>query len=156
LLVCFVSTFALLLFSSKQDERMEEAVIAEIIVGSSRRSTKSLPDMMIQISVQPRIFYLKSVITPEECVIILKEAQPHFERSLTVGGEKPIADGGRVDEDRTSNGMFMFTPEQIALVDPVASRVARAVGIPKQHFEAMQILRYQIGQQYLPHTDFFQ
>merc|ERR1712146_722973 len=63
-----------------------------------------------------------------------------------------------VNQVRTSTGMFMATPEQRD--HPVNKKLhehARAVtGIPEDSWlEATQILRYEPGQFYRPHTDYF-
>lgn len=109
---------------------------------------------LIQLASKPRVFLVKDIIAPHEAAAIMREAKPYLDRSRTGGGPKDQR--GTVSEIRTSLGMFMTTPQQIALVRPVAERVASVVGIPSDRYEAMQVLRYEAGQRYIPHPDYFE
>lgn len=115
--------------------------------------TRPLHPELVQLAARPRVFLVKDIIAPHEAAAIIREAAPYLDRSRTGGGPKD--ERGVVSQIRTSLGMFMTSPQQIALVAPVADRVASVVGIPKERYEAMQVLRYEPGQLYIPHPDYF-
>lgn len=127
------------------------AANATVSALASRRSVAN--PIAVQISTRPRIFVVDNMITKEEANAIIEVARPHLERSRTGGA--PSKKEGSVSEVRTSKGMFMVTQQQMALVAPIAERVARVAGIPADRFESMQVLRYGPGQQYRPHPDYF-
>ena len=55
---------------------------------------------------------------------------------------------------RTSSGMF-FSRGQNQLIAAIEERIANVTGIPVENGEGMQVLRYQVGQEYRPHYDQF-
>lgn len=120
---------------------------------TSSAEVPTLKPHMVQISTRPRVFLVEDVVTAAEAKAIIATARPHLERSRTGGA--PSKKEGSVSDVRTSLGMFMVTQPQIALVVPIAERVSKLTGIPVDHFEAMQVLRYEAGQQYHPHPDYF-
>jgi hypothetical protein len=58
------------------------------------------------------------------------------------------------DETRTSWGTFL-RPGQTDVVRAVEARVAAWTQVPVANQERMQVLRYAVGEQYRPHTDYF-
>jgi prolyl 4-hydroxylase len=59
-----------------------------------------------------------------------------------------------MDEVRTSFGMFL-QQAQDDVVAEIETRLAGITLVPFSHGEALQILRYEDGQKYEPHNDFF-
>ncbi|KAK6128348.1 hypothetical protein DH2020_037908 [Rehmannia glutinosa] len=57
-------------------------------------------------------------------------------------------------EDRTSSGMFL-AKAQDEIVSGIEAKIAAWTFLPQENGEAMQILRYELGQKYDPHFDFF-
>ncbi|XP_020528807.1 probable prolyl 4-hydroxylase 7 [Amborella trichopoda] len=62
--------------------------------------------------------------------------------------------GGVRNDQRTSKGMLLGIGQD-ETVARIEDRIATWSLIPKDNGEAMQILRYEHGQKYLPHHDFF-
>eukprot|EP00899_Mesostigma_viride_P019645 jgi/Mesvir1/27682/Mv07401-RA.1 len=101
----------------------------------------------------PRSWLLHNFISDEECEAIKAYAKPKLQRSQVVDQGKST-DSGRVDDIRTSSGMFIF-PKQLPEVDAVLARLSKVVMIPVQNMEAMQVLHYAVGQSYRSHQDTF-
>ena len=101
----------------------------------------------------PRILKTRNILSPEECQSMIDAALPDLERN-SVGQGKD----NRVSEIRSSNGMFMQKPQQVALfANRKMQNAAQALtGMGGLNWaEATQILRYEPGQKYIPHTDYF-
>ena len=64
------------------------------------------------------------------------------------------AGGSRPDDIRTSRGTGFGLLETDLVVTLVRARMAAASGLALAHFEAPNVLNYQVGQQYRPHYDF--
>eukprot|EP01012_Entosiphon_sulcatum_P002527 TRINITY_DN10541_c0_g2_i2.p1 TRINITY_DN10541_c0_g2~~TRINITY_DN10541_c0_g2_i2.p1 ORF type:complete len:320 (+),score=47.56 TRINITY_DN10541_c0_g2_i2:22-960(+) len=101
----------------------------------------------------PRCWYLHSFLSDREARRIVEMAQSRIARSGVVAG-----DGKSTTSDiRTSMGMFLQDRELAE--DPVTlavrSRIGTVVNVSTANMEHVQVLRYQPGQQYVPHPDYF-
>lgn len=90
-------------------------------------------------------------LSEEEMEHIKKQSEPKLQRSRVVGPnmsnlEVPI---------RTSDGTFFDVGQDPTLL-AVERRIAAVTGIPVEHGEGLQVLRYQGTQEYRPHFDFFE
>jgi prolyl 4-hydroxylase len=108
--------------------------------GSSRMVTVQ------HISFSPRIRYLHRLLSAEECDHILRVAQPLFSRS-------PVR--GSVTRVRTSTTAMLGGRHDDAVVTRVRERIARFSGFPSDLLEPLQVVRYERGQKYEGHHDFF-
>ena len=97
------------------------------------------------ISYSPRIRYLHQLLTPEECEHMIRVATPRFSRS-------PVR--GSVTRVRTSS-TAMLGGTNDAVVRRVRERIARFSGYDVNLIEPLQIVKYQQGQKYEGHHDFF-
>jgi hypothetical protein len=66
-----------------------------------------------------------------------------------VGGNNDV-----VSDHRTSSGAF-FDVDHDPVIIEVDKKIAKWVKIPPTHFEAFYLLRYQVGEQYKSHYDWF-
>jgi prolyl 4-hydroxylase len=80
---------------------------------------------------------------------LLADAECSHERSST-GCWLP-----RYDSPRSAWRDIGASEADIALMGHVEFSLANACGYPASHGEPAQILRYRVGQQYMPHPDFF-
>jgi len=105
-----------------------------------------------QISWSPRVFLFHHFLSQEECDEIIEFSKPKISRSEVVGANgQPV-----VDSARTSSGYFIMAEDaRRALVREVERRIAEWTHLPVENGEAFYVLRYQVGQRYVPHTDFF-
>lgn len=104
------------------------------------------------LSWEPRIFELEDVLTAEECDHLIRAATPRLARSGVVEVKEHGVDA--VTDVRTSYGMF-FDRFEDPVVREVEERLSRHVMLPSGHGEGIQVLRYENGQEYKPHFDYF-
>jgi len=100
------------------------------------------------LSETPRIYLYHAFLSDEECEHVIELGEERLERSTVVGE----GDRGMLSQARTSDGTFIarrFTPTLTAVED----RVAEYSGIPWNHQEELQLLRYHDGQEYSAHND---
>jgi len=109
-------------------------------VGASRVVTVQ------HISFSPRIRYLHRLLTEDECDHIVKKSKPLFARS-------PVR--GSVTRVRTSTTAMLGGSRDDDIVRKVRARIARFSGYPVDHIEPLQVVRYEQGQKYEGHHDFF-
>ena len=101
----------------------------------------------------PRAFYAERFWTDEECEWVKGVADAQLRRSEVVGQKG----ASRKDGVRTSNGMFITHPDQAnsPIIQAARQRVSMLVGLPAENVEATQVLRYNPGERYLAHPDYF-
>lgn len=94
-------------------------------------------------------------LSPDECRAIIARAQQVGLRSSTVLAPsadapkpKPAASNGT---GRASTNAFLARDDPAAAV--VAERAERLLGIPRSRFEKMQVVHYDVGEQYRQHYD---
>ena len=90
-------------------------------------------------------------MTRAECEHFIKVATPSMAKSTVVDS----ATGKSVDSQiRTSSGTFLRRSHD-AVVQDVERRIAEFSMVPEEHGEGVQILRYETGQKYEAHYDYF-
>ncbi|XP_047326039.1 probable prolyl 4-hydroxylase 9 [Impatiens glandulifera] len=102
----------------------------------------------------PRAFYFPKFASPEQCQAIIEMARPKLKQSTLAlrKGETIESTKG----ERTSTGTFMSASEDgTGILDLVERKIERVTMIPRNHGEAFNILRYEIGQRYVSHYDAF-
>jgi prolyl 4-hydroxylase len=99
----------------------------------------------------PRVLVHHHFLSSAECDYIVKLASGDVSRSGVTG------EGGEVlyTDYRTSYGAFITKHMKDPVVQTLANRIEEWTQIPKEHGEDFYLLRYQIGQEYKPHTDWF-
>lgn len=99
----------------------------------------------------PRIVLLEGMLSADECDELIKDAEPTLARSTVVHS---TSGSGVVDDVRTSDSAdinFIDSP----ITDRLNRRIEALTGIPVEHGEKLQVLRYGRGGEYKPHHDFF-
>lgn len=100
----------------------------------------------------PRLRVIEGFATSAECRWIRHAQQAKMQRA-TVFDQ---ATGAMVEDPSRDNSAL---PLQFADMDVVTevlrTRISAAIHVPVLAFEPTQILRYEIGQQFIPHVDFF-
>lgn len=97
-----------------------------------------------------RIFLWHGFLTPEEADHIRDVAEKRLERSGVVDGKG----GSEVSQIRTSFGTFLERGED-EIIERVEARIAKWSLMPVANGEGLQVLRYQHGQKYDAHWDYF-
>lgn len=100
----------------------------------------------------PYAAMLGQVLSEHECDALLDYA---FSRGLKQSGVVDHQSGDSVQHrERTSTGVF-FTRAETPLIAAIEERLSTLTHWPITHAEGLQVLHYQIGQEYKPHNDWF-
>lgn len=91
------------------------------------------------------------VLSDVECDVLIGLAyKKGFKRSTVVKKEG----GDRIDEARTSEGMSFYKAEN-RFIWEIEMRLSKITGWPPENGEHLQVLRYEVGEEYKPHVDWF-
>ena len=100
-------------------------------------------------SERPRIVALRGLFTADESIYVALKGMPMLRPARIVG-----RDGSSTVDAMRSNETAKFgLLEADVVVQSLDLRVAAALGHPAENGEGFALLRYQVGQQYLPHCD---
>lgn len=137
--------------SSKRRETVLKLKSDTVTSSSSYSSFGFDPTRVTQLSWHPRAFLYKGFLTHEECDHLIQLAKDKLEKSMVADN-----DSGKSipSEVRTSSGMFL-QKGQDDVVARIEGRIAAWTFLPPENGEAMQVLRYELGQKYEPHFDYF-
>jgi len=130
----------------KEEEKIEPPT-AEL---ESRRAVASEP-WIETISWSPRIFVYHNILTMEDCEHIINLGKAQVTRSQVVAGTGNSA----VHNARTSSGVFMSQYINDPIMKKLAKKISEWSHLPEENGEVFYLLRYEVGQQYLPHNDYF-
>jgi len=109
-------------------------------------------EVKIPLSKEGQVYHLPNFLNEKECDHLIALGEPKLKRS-TVVSETSV--DGRLDEGRTSRGMFLNGRGMDKLVDRIERRIAKLTKTPVENGESIQILHYDIGAEYQPHFDTF-
>ncbi|XP_008808711.2 probable prolyl 4-hydroxylase 6 isoform X2 [Phoenix dactylifera] len=109
------------------------------------------PKPVTQLSWRPRAFLYRGFLSYEECDHLIKLAEGQLEKSTVADNDsgKSLMSGVR-----TSSGTFL-EKQQDEIVTRIERRVAAWTFLPEENAESVQVLRYEKGQKYDPHFDYF-
>lgn len=104
------------------------------------------------VSMTPLVFEAQNFLLEPECNHIKAKANPHMKPS-------PVSlmdhDRGKADSNwRTSKTYFLPSRKDDVLLG-IDQRVEDFTRVPRSHQEQVQVLKYEIGQRYSAHHDFF-
>uniref|UniRef100_A0A7I4BY86 procollagen-proline 4-dioxygenase n=1 Tax=Physcomitrium patens TaxID=3218 RepID=A0A7I4BY86_PHYPA len=109
------------------------------------------PTRVKQLSWKPRAFLYSNFLSDAECDHMISLAKDKLEKSMVADNES----GKSVkSEIRTSSGMFLMKGQD-DIISRIEDRIAAWTFLPKENGEAIQVLRYQDGEKYEPHFDYF-
>ena len=110
------------------------------------------PKMSIAMRMQiPDMTLFSNFLLPSECDELIAQAQSRLQRSKTFD---PKTGDPIEHKNRTSHGMF-FRRGETPLVEYIEKKISAITGVPVDHGERIQVLRYEVGQEYKPHHDYF-
>ncbi|MDY7573704.1 2OG-Fe(II) oxygenase [Actimicrobium sp. CCI2.3] len=113
-----------------------------------------LPDRVVDVLVSlfiPRVVVLGNVLSDKECDAIAAMTRTRFARSTTIDNGSGVP---RFDVSRTSESASIQRDET-ALMSRIDARLAALSGWPVDHGEPLQLQKYQAGNEYRPHFDWF-
>ncbi|KAL1543173.1 putative prolyl 4-hydroxylase 4 [Salvia divinorum] len=125
-------------------------VIASIPRKSSCNSIVN-PSKVRSISWKPRAFVYEGFLTDDECNHLISLAKSELKRSQVADNESGKS---KLSEVRTSSGMFIGKAKD-PIVAGIEDKIATWTFLPKENGEDIQVLRYEPGQKYDPHYDYF-
>ncbi len=100
---------------------------------------------------KPNAILFENVLTHAECDAIIAESSAKLERSTVVA----VTDGASaVDSSRTSSGTY-FDLGAHKVIGRIENRLATLVDWPFNKGESVQVMRYEPGEKYSPHYDYF-
>lgn len=100
----------------------------------------------------PRAALLDGLLSPDECGNLIDYA---YSKGLNKSGVVDGETGESVKHHaRTSTSVFL-TRAETPLIDTIEQRLAQLTNWPISHGEGLQVLRYEAGQEYKPHFDWF-
>ncbi|CAI5499188.1 unnamed protein product, partial [Closterium sp. Naga37s-1] len=109
------------------------------------------PSRITRLSWQPRAFLYSGFLSHDECDHLITLARDKVTRSSVADNESGKSVLSAI---RTSSGTFL-NKYQDDVVKRIEERIAAWTFLPKEHGEAIQILKYEIGQKYDAHFDYF-
>lgn len=117
-------------------------------------NTITTPDRTVNVLLTlkaPRIVLLGNVLSDEECDALVAYSEQRMLRSPVVGD----AEGkNEIHAYRTSRGAMLQRGES-ELVGRIEARLAALTRWPAERGEGLQVLRYESGNEYRPHYDWF-
>ncbi|XP_059649146.1 probable prolyl 4-hydroxylase 4 [Cornus florida] len=109
------------------------------------------PAKVEQISWKPRAFVYRGFLTDDECNHLISLAKSELKRSAVADD---VSGQSKLSEVRTSSGTFINKAKD-PIVAGIEDKIATWTFLPKENGEAIQVLRYEPGQKYDPHYDYF-
>lgn len=131
-----------------QNEQSGPAAATE---GSSGLVKGESTEKVVSLCELPRIVVIEGFLSDEECEHLIQISKEKLERSL--GFDLESGENKKVSI-RTSWHCWL-PRRQDETVTRIESRIAGLTGIPPENGEDLSILRYQIGQEYKAHHDYF-
>jgi len=117
-----------------------------------RRSVPNDTEPWIEtLSWSPRVYTYHNILTLKECQYIMDLARDKVSRSQVVSN----TGGSAVHNARTSSGVFMSQYVNDPVIKKLTKKIAEWTHVPEENGEIFYLLRYEEGQKYLPHNDFF-
>jgi hypothetical protein len=104
------------------------------------------------VSASPRIRTLSGFMSAGECAWIITHGSPRLARATVYN--RAHGDVRAVDERSNSAAGFQLFEMDLPLV-LLQQRIANSIGVPKEWLETPALLHYRVGEQFLPHVDYF-
>lgn len=100
----------------------------------------------------PRLFRFEGLLSPEECTHLVAIARPFLRPAMVLDRKT----GDRVhDKARRSHNARLINPLRDVVVCNIEQRLAGLSLLPVENGEPITILRYEPGDEYLPHADYY-
>lgn len=108
--------------------------------------------VLTTLSLRPLVFMSSNFLTDEECDNIISDSEPHLIASKTSKMDK---DRDRPDTDWRTSSQYFIPSKGNPIVEDIDWRVAHMTKTLVTQQEYVQVLRYEKGQKYDQHTDYF-
>ena len=106
----------------------------------------------VVISKNPKIYYVDEMLSEDECKHIIEVATPHMKIAgvSVMPGQKGFEKG--VYKGRTNRSAWLETDLSPQILE-ICQRIADQLGCNRDHFESLQVIHYEPGQEYKYHYD---
>lgn len=101
------------------------------------------------ISHNPKVRIVHDFLSAAECELLIREGDGKLTPSMVVGKDGK----NEANSARSSSGTFLMNHSPF--IQKIEERVARVSMLPVENQEAFYLLRYEKGQQYQAHPDYF-
>jgi prolyl 4-hydroxylase len=98
----------------------------------------------------PRVVLFGGLLSDAECDELVEASRS----SMTASNVIDMEGGGEQHDTRRSSTGTAFARGATPLITRIEQRIAALLNWPLENGEALQILRYQVGQEYQPHWDY--
>ncbi|AAF08583.1 unknown protein [Arabidopsis thaliana] len=109
------------------------------------------PSKVKQVSSKPRAFVYEGFLTDLECDHLISLAKENLQRSAVADNDNGES---QVSDVRTSSGTFISKGKD-PIVSGIEDKLSTWTFLPKENGEDLQVLRYEHGQKYDAHFDYF-
>ncbi|XP_010546909.1 PREDICTED: probable prolyl 4-hydroxylase 4 [Tarenaya hassleriana] len=109
------------------------------------------PSKVKQVSWKPRAFVYEGFLTDLECDHLISLAKSELKRSAVADNNSGES---KLSEVRTSSGTFISKAKD-PIVSGIEDKISTWTFLPKENGEDIQVLRYEHGQKYDAHFDYF-
>ena len=92
-------------------------------------------------------FTLTDFLTPQECQSVIEQAQGQLEKSGLLSDQR--------DNYRSSSGTWLTRHDLPEVLKKIEKLVMGLTGLPAENQESVQVLHYEVGQEYKDHQDFW-
>lgn len=108
-------------------------------------------DVQVMFSLdRPRVVLFQNFLSTAECDELIRLSRDRMQASHVIDMD---SGNTRADAGRTSSGTA-FTRGESPLIERIERRIEALLQWPYERGEALQILRYEVGQEYKPHYDY--
>jgi prolyl 4-hydroxylase len=138
------------------------------VMDSKAEDGKKIKSYILKtLSMRPLLFQVDNLLDDDECHYLIDQAAPRLIQSKvkidvdnnSVRGQEVVVGeniGGGTSGDvktRSSRGLFMSSREHTTL-KRIDERISNLTGLNIMNIEDVQILKYEVGDYYLPHNDY--
>jgi hypothetical protein len=99
----------------------------------------------------PNVALYNNFLSAAECAVLVWMSADKVKRSTVVND---ATGEGYIDPNRTSSGTS-FTIGENELVSRIEQKISNLTGYPIENGEGLQVFKYEEGQEYKPHFDYF-
>lgn len=94
-----------------------------------------------------KIYEYPNILSDKQCNEIILLAEPYISNSTVIG------ENGNEETDNRRTSQNTFLPRTHKVVQDIYDKLSKIIGIKSDHFEQLQVVRYEPGQQYKAHWD---
>lgn len=113
-----------------------------------KAKSKHKPALVLK---NPDVALYNNFLSEVECALLIWMSSNKLKRSQVVDNQNG---GEYVDTARTSHGTHFQVGENVVIAN-IERKISEVTGYPIENGEGLQILRYEEGQEYRPHFDYF-